>query len=239
MGCTSTHELGPIIGGQATYGLSAEQLVIVNGCAERIRVAYRDETQRLFAIGKDLKEAKAHLRYGRFGAWLNAEFGWSERTAQRYMQAYKVFKDKTDTVSVLPPGAIYALSAESTPAAVREAVVTRVEEGEKPDTREIQKEVAAAKKAERAHRAEMRVVRDLSQPLPGVTARRKANIASNAASLILERLGDDRQSLLQMIRDVDPSAFVKALLMADVSAARGPINTIEVDGESLEPISVG
>jgi phenylpyruvate tautomerase PptA (4-oxalocrotonate tautomerase family) len=226
-------ESGVTDGGGATYGLQADALAIVNGCAERIRTAYRDETRRIFAIGQDLKEAKGHLRHGHFGRWLRAEFGWSERTAQRYMQAARVFGGKTDTVADLAPGAIYALSADSTPAAVRASVLARVKAGEQPDACEIKSEVANAKKAERAYRAEMRAVRDVSQPLPYLAAQRKAALAQRAASFILTHLGNERRTLTRLIEDVDPKALVEALLAREAVGPGEPIDAIEFDDAAM------
>jgi hypothetical protein len=50
---------------------------------------------------------KILLPHGQFGPWLATEFGWTERTAQRFMRAVEVFGSKADTVSVLEPTAIY------------------------------------------------------------------------------------------------------------------------------------
>ncbi|WP_233384651.1 DUF3102 domain-containing protein [Methylobacterium sp. C25] len=220
---------GPAEGVGATYGLPAEALALLNGCAERIRTAYRGETRRVLAIGRDLKAAKTHLRHGQFGRWLREEFGWSERTAQRYMQAARVFGDEPDTVSDLAPGAVYALSAESTPAAVRTAVLARVEAGAPPDACEIQAEVAQVRKAERAQRAEMRAVRDLSRPLPFLSAQRKAALAQRAASFILTHLGNERRTLARLIEDVDPKALIEALRAMETPDPGEPISAIDFD----------
>jgi DUF3102 family protein len=160
-------------------GLERSILASLRQHADRIRTAYSDATKRVFEMGLELTLAKRLLSHGQFGPWLKAEFGWSERTAQRYMQAVEMFVPKADMVSVLEPTAIYALSSKSTPAAVREQVVSRLEAGEKPDLGKVQTKVAEARKVERAERAMMRVARDPRQPLPAVTAR--AQCASGLA----------------------------------------------------------
>src|SRR5215207_6198431 len=104
----------------------------VQASVQRIRELNQDLTIRIFQIGQELERVKALLGHGAFGPWLNAEFGWSERTAQRFLQAVEVFGSKADTVSVLEPTAIYELSAKSTPSSVRDAVVARLEAGERP-----------------------------------------------------------------------------------------------------------
>src|SRR3954463_9491848 len=54
-------------------------------------------------IGRELLKIKQEVSHGQFGALLRAEFGWDERTAQRYISVAVAFDGKTDTVSVLPP----------------------------------------------------------------------------------------------------------------------------------------
>jgi hypothetical protein len=55
----------------------------------------------------------------------------TERTARNYMNAAAECGTKSEIVSVLPPTALYALSAPSTPAPVRDAVLVRLEAGER------------------------------------------------------------------------------------------------------------
>jgi hypothetical protein len=100
-------------------------------------------TQTIISIGADLIQAKAAIGHGNFGAWLATEFGWSERSAQNYMQAAKVFP-KSATVAELPPTAVYRLAAPSTPPSVRERVISRLEAGERPSGAEIIDLVAEA-----------------------------------------------------------------------------------------------
>lgn len=100
---------------------------------------------------------KDRLGHGNFGPWLQSEFQMAERTAQRYMGAAAVFSDKSDIVSVLPPSAVYALSAPSTPAPVREEVVRRLEAGERLPADDVRDMVRAAKRAEEQTRKEARI----------------------------------------------------------------------------------
>ena len=223
-------EAGSIVAqGLTNYGgLEPSVLASLAEHAERIRAAHMDVTQRVFAIGKELMLAKRWLNHGQFGPWLQAEFGWSERTAQRYMQAVEVFGPKADIVSVLEPTAIYALSSKSTPAAVREQLVSQLEAGEKPGLREVQTKVAEARKVERAEKAVMRVARDPRQPLPAATARRSVGRAQEVANFILERLGEDRERLAQLMKDVDPKALVEALCKGEVVHTTAPIRSVEI-----------
>ena len=46
----------------------------------------------IIEIGSDLLGVKEALEHGHFGPWLKAEFGWSERTAQNFMNVAEKFK---------------------------------------------------------------------------------------------------------------------------------------------------
>jgi hypothetical protein len=124
---------------------------------QKLAVAIRARgAETIIAIGFDLIQAKTALGHGKFGAWLDAEFGWSERTAQNYMRAAEVFGVKSETVAVLPPTVVYRLAAPSTPPAVREQIIVRVEAGERPPTAEIIDLVQRARQEAQIKRVSLR-----------------------------------------------------------------------------------
>jgi hypothetical protein len=84
--------------------------------------------QNIWHIGLLLTEVKAGKPHGEFLPWIEKEFGWNERTAERFIGVYRRFK--SDTVSVLRVSALYRLTSPSTPEAMREAAVARAEAGE-------------------------------------------------------------------------------------------------------------
>ena len=88
--------------------------------------------QSIVEIGLRLISVKERLGHGRFGDWLEAEFGWNKRTAQRFMVVAEQFGDKCDKLSQieLAPSALYILAAPSTPSAVREEAIARALAGE-------------------------------------------------------------------------------------------------------------
>ena len=59
--------------------------------AAEIRTSTRRQITEVIAAGKLLLEVKAALPHGAFGKWLEAEFGWTERTAQNYMRAAETY----------------------------------------------------------------------------------------------------------------------------------------------------
>jgi phage N-6-adenine-methyltransferase len=113
-------------------GLDLETRIVVRQRTSEIKTLMQRTAHDLIEIGQKLVEVKARLSHGLFGAWLQAEFEWSERTAQRYMSVAQAFK--SDTVSVLANAearALYLLAAPSTPESVREEAVQRAETGER------------------------------------------------------------------------------------------------------------
>src|SRR4051812_15928346 len=103
--------------------------------------------QVFIEVGRDLTAIKERLEHGQFTAWVEAEFDLDLRTAENYMNAFLRFGDKSETVSLLPQRTIYKLAAKSTPASVREEVVSRLEAGERPASQDIEHLIQSARRA--------------------------------------------------------------------------------------------
>jgi Protein of unknown function (DUF3102) len=116
-------------------GLSPAEAKVAREAAGRIKICLNTS---VIKVGEDLIAVKDTLKHGQYGAWLRAEFGFSERAAQRYMRAARLAR-KSDMVSDLAPTALYALSAPSTPKSVRKDVVQRLERGERLTSNDISK----------------------------------------------------------------------------------------------------
>ncbi len=111
----------------------------IKTAATRIRALNARISFNMILIGLELIAVKKALGHGEFGGWVKAEFGWSGRTARRFMQAAEVFGAKVDTVSVLDPSALYLLSAPSTPDQVRKYALALLEGGRALPAAEIRK----------------------------------------------------------------------------------------------------
>ncbi|MGU3330315.1 hypothetical protein ACLBXB_25660 [Methylobacterium mesophilicum] len=107
--------------------------------AKAVVERYR-ERQKAYVIdtGRDLLAVKERLEHGLFLEWVQAEMQMTPRSAQRAMGAAEVLGAKSDTVSYLPPSILYALSAPSTPAPVRDGIVERIEAGEMLPPRKVE-----------------------------------------------------------------------------------------------------
>lgn len=86
--------------------------------------------KNMWEIGFALIQVKCSLPHGQFGPWLDHEFGWSSRTAQRFMAVASKFD--RDTVSDLALGStiLYELASEKTSDEIRDQLIERAKEGE-------------------------------------------------------------------------------------------------------------
>ena len=87
--------------------------------------------------GRDLIEVREALGHGRFGAWLAAEFGWTDRTARHFMNAARFVEGKSEIISDLPITAINHLAVPSLPVEIRDGIIGRLESGEVLSVKEI------------------------------------------------------------------------------------------------------
>lgn len=108
-------------------------------------------------------DVKEKLPHGQFGSWLQIEFNWDIRTAQRFMAVAAMFKSdavsflESDTVSGLSsvdvdridiaPGALYLLAAKSTPKEIRQKILERAYSNGESFTQAKVKEILFAKRS--------------------------------------------------------------------------------------------
>lgn len=72
-------------------GIAVADAVEIRQIAIRIRSRQRSRVADMLATGADLVAMKDKLKHGRFKDWLKAEFDMTDRTAQTYMRAARVF----------------------------------------------------------------------------------------------------------------------------------------------------
>jgi hypothetical protein len=97
-------------------------------------------------IGRRLAKCKEIAGHGGWLPWLKREFGWDERTAQRFLNVAEL-SAKSDKLSDLnlPVSGLYLLAAPSTPEETRAAVIERAEKGEKLTLADVKSAVDAAR----------------------------------------------------------------------------------------------
>lgn len=97
---------------------------------DRIRRRMRRATEDVIEIGKSLIRVKDRLPHGRFGPWLDGEFGWTDRTAQHFMAVARAFPEiRNDFAFDL--GALYALASDDVPEKIRDEFLGQAGRGER------------------------------------------------------------------------------------------------------------
>lgn len=117
--------------------LDAEISQFIQQQTGELKALAQRTVQGIYEIGQRLLLVKQKLGHGCFLNWLDTEFGWSERTAQRFMNVAEILKDKLQDKSVNLSNfnfdftALYYVTAPSTPEQAREEVFARAIAGER------------------------------------------------------------------------------------------------------------
>lgn len=109
--------------------LDTETRIVVQQRTEEIKVLVRRSAQDIIDIGNKLIDVKARLGHGNFGPWLESEFGWTWKTATRFMDVAAKF-DKLSNLENFGASALYLLAAPSTPEPARVEAIERAQSGE-------------------------------------------------------------------------------------------------------------
>ncbi len=136
---------------QPVNGFDYEKLdtdirMVVQQRTSEIQNLMRRTNQEIIEIGQKLTDVKAQLGHGNFGMWLKAEFDWSVRTANRFMQVAESFKLVTVTNLDITASALYFLASPSTPQEARIEALKCATNGEKINYTLAKKIVSAHQK---------------------------------------------------------------------------------------------
>jgi hypothetical protein len=111
----------------------ADDAVTVDERAQRIRDLVGVARVCIIEIGRELIKAKEEVGHGKWLPWLDAEFGWSDETARKYMRVAEAFQIPTKlgfAGLTIDATALYALAAPEVSQSVRDAAIERAEAGE-------------------------------------------------------------------------------------------------------------
>lgn len=128
--------------------LDSDAAEFVQVWTRRIKSLAKRVASDVVDIGFGLSEVKEELGRGHWLPWLDAEFGWTDRQAERFIRVYAAFE--SDNLSNLAPidvSALYLLAAPSTPEPAREAVKETAAEGQPVKHSQAKAAVGAAKQA--------------------------------------------------------------------------------------------
>ena len=112
--------------------LDDETFSFVHSRVVEIRKLFKRAAKDIIDIGTYLVEVKDKLGHGNFYNWLETEFNWSSRTANRFMSVAQKFQAKKDRLSALDilPSALYVLASPSTPEEAVDETIERASQGE-------------------------------------------------------------------------------------------------------------
>lgn len=177
------------------------------GDIHRLLAEYIDRTVK---IGEVLLKVKADLKLrgekGAFLAWLDANFGWTARTAQRFMRVSE-FCRKYPEAEALSPSVVILLAAGTTPAEVLAAVLVEKRLGAHPTRSQVERLIGEARSP---NLFQLAATEDV--PTRGAAAAtRRIGVAQDAADLILSRLHGLGDALRDLIDRTDADALMAAL----------------------------
>ncbi|MFK5597954.1 hypothetical protein ACFZ8E_13190 [Methylobacterium sp. HMF5984] len=182
--------------------------------------------------GRDLLGVKERLERGLFVQWVEAEMRMTARSAQYMMQAAVQLGHISEIVSHLPPTALYRLAASSTPAPVREEIVSRLEAGEAITPRQIDARLYQARKEAEQAKLTPEEKRRQAKAKRDATARdrrhaekwrqaqdermvRKTEATNALAEILAPRLDDESYAAVyELLGKCDPWTLREALAKA-------------------------
>ena len=95
----------------------------IQSAAAEIKSLVKKTAAYIWETGKLLSEIRELVPKKKWGAWLSAEFNWSERTARNYLSVFEAFKDSDIVDFNGSVRALYLLSSPDTPELVREKAI--------------------------------------------------------------------------------------------------------------------
>jgi Protein of unknown function (DUF3102) len=126
----STSAPSPVTSNFDYTSLDLDTASFVRQQTGELKALMQRAAQDIFEIGQRLIEVKEKLGHGNYLNWLEAEFGWTDRTARNYTTVAKQFKSETISNLPIAPSALYILAAPSTPVEIREEAIARAQSGE-------------------------------------------------------------------------------------------------------------
>ena len=190
--------------------------------AAEIRRLRKRAQEDIIEIGRYLDQAQKHASHGTWLTWIEAEFGWSDQTARRFIHVYEFSRDsKFNNLlnSDLPLSALYQLAAPKTPEEAREAIAERVEAGEQP-TCAMVTEVIAQTKARTTKPADNAEIPDVDDEDPSITQRRAehavrfaepSDAAPESETLSAHWRRETREARMSFLDDIGAAGILAAV----------------------------
>lgn len=126
--------------------LNIENRLIVKQRTQELKERLQRTAQDIWEIGQKLADVRSRLKHGQFESWLEAEFGWSRRTAYNFISVYETFQEHAKFAQIsIDPSALYLLASRSTPQAIRDKFIQKAKSGNKVTHKDIREAVSQQK----------------------------------------------------------------------------------------------
>ncbi len=171
--------------------LAPEHAAVAMRAEERIKAR---TVVTVIENGRDLLEVKKALGHGLFTEWLAQTFPFTERTAQRWMNAAEQYGAKSEVTSVLKSEVLLLLAAPSMPEEVRDEIEARAVAGERITVAEVEhlkREAKAAREAAARLEAEQRTAAEAAHAALENAVRQARVQAEQAACEKAEALAEE------------------------------------------------
>jgi hypothetical protein len=139
--------------------ISATELKAV---AERIKTLRQQATEHAVEIGRELLRVKASLPHGVFAKWVEKACEFKIRTAQDLMKLAREADSNAQLVALMVPSTLRVYLSKTTPPAVRNTILARLENGERVSRNDLHSAISAA----RSNRGAGRVAAQKRNDLP-------------------------------------------------------------------------
>ena len=189
--------------------------------AKRIRDRIKATTEAVIEIGRDLLAVKQNLAHGQFTKWVQAECGFSLRAAQNYIKAAKFAEGKKATVALLAPAIVYMLASKTTPPAIVDWALQRVDsdivvseqeiDGALAEARAQKREAKCNFKRSRAWKKKKQALDEQARQNAEVRQQKDQHDADAAALAIIDIVGDKKALLVGEIFERRQFIFSKIL----------------------------
>jgi hypothetical protein len=185
--------------------LSAAEL---HESAQRIKALRRAATEHAIEIGQELLRVKQSLPHGAFVKWVERACDFKIRTAQNLMKLASETGPDRQLVALMVPSTLRVYLARTTPPAVRNTILRRLENGGRISRNELCSEV----------------LHERAKAMPGYARGHKESSHSSSAELgfpgVAERRGDLEGDRSRMVADL----ILRRLSRKDYEAIMAEMN---------------
>ena len=212
-----------------------------------IKILSQQTAANIIEIGKRLIVAKEHVGHGDWGTWLEVNFEFTVRTAQRFMRAAEE-AGKTTSLSFLSPTKVFALL--DVPAADREEFIAKPHEVngqqktvDEMTTRELSEAIRAKKEADKIIQDQAKKLQKQETDLENALGReRNANSLLTVKDSTIARLKDENKKLERLADELahqpEPTIVEKPFIPESITKAleeaRNKVAILEAELQSKQ-----